>query len=198
MSAFRRKESLAPYRKNFFLVTEGERTESAYLKIVWDRLGLRERFTPRFLHGKPSISSMIASALKAEKDSMFRASKGDEIWIILDHDEQCHLPSQFQELSAWENEKPYRHVALSTPRFEYWLLMHLDKKPNKERCLSDDYMQQRIPHFKNLPINSMIFTRDSILAAMNCANTAPIPTCKNPSIVGSSLGRLIERLMQNE
>ena len=197
MSAFKRKALVAPYRKNFFLVTEGEKSEIAYLKIVWNRLGLRERFTPRFLHDKASISSMLASARKAEKNSIFRASKGDEIWIILDYDEQCHFLSQFQELLAWENEKPHRHVAISSPRFEYWLLMHLDEKPSKERCLSDDYMQQKIPHFKDLPINSMICTRDSIVAAMNYANTAPIPTCENPSITGSGLGRLIERLMQN-
>lgn len=195
MKSFKRIGSVASYRKNLFFVTEGETTEKAYLKIVWNRLGLREGFTPRFCHEKSSIPSMLETARKAERNSIFNAAKGDEIWIILDHDEQCHIPSQFRELAAWENAKPYRHVALSTPRFEFWLLMHVDEKPSKERCMSDDYMQQRIPHFKNLPIHSKIFSKDSILSAMKRANAGRIPTCEHASVVGSGFGRLIERLL---
>jgi len=196
MSNYRRNQGGSRYRKSFFFVTEGAATEQAYLKIVWNRLQLRERCNPRFCHEKSSIPAMLATAKKVERDSSFNPRKGDERWMILDYDEQCHFSEQFEELSAWEKEKPYRHVAISTPRFEYWLLLHLEEKPSKDKCKSNDYMQQRLPNFKNLPLGTTAITRHMILAAMERANSTEIPNCDNPSIPGSGLGQLILRLIQ--
>lgn len=106
MSNYRRIQDRSRYRKSFFFVTEGAASEEAYLKIVWNRLGLREYCNARFCHEKSSIPAMLATAKKVEKDSTFNPRKGDELWIILDYDEQCHFPEQFKELAAWEDEKP--------------------------------------------------------------------------------------------
>lgn len=198
MSNYRRIQDKRRYRKSFFFVTEGEASEEAYLKIVWHRLGLREYCNARFCHEKSSIPAMLATAKKVEKDRTFNPKKGDELWIILDFDEQCHFPEQFQELEAWEKEQTYRHVAISTPRFEYWLLMHLDEHPSKDKCMSSDYMQQRIPNFKKLPIGTTAITQARIIAAMERANLTAAPCCEKPSIVGSSLGLLIQRLLQQK
>lgn len=195
MSNYRRIQDRSRYRKSFFFVTEGAASEEAYLKIVWNRLGLREYCNARFCHEKSSIPAMLATAKKVEKDSTFNPRKGDELWIILDYDEQCHFPEQFKELAAWEDEKPHRHVAISTPRFEYWLLMHLDEHPSRDKCMSDDYMQQRIPNFKKLPIGTTAITQPRIMAAMERANSTVAPSCGKPSIVGSSLGLLIQHLL---
>ncbi|MBQ8516640.1 MAG: RloB domain-containing protein [Akkermansia sp.] len=198
MSNYRRIQDRSRYRKSFFFVTEGEASEEAYLKIVWNRLGLREYCNARFCHEKSSIPAMLATAKKVEKDTSFNPRKGDELWIILDYDEQCHFPEQFKELASWEEEKPYRHVAISSPRFEYWLLMHLDEQPSKDKCKSDDYMQQRIPNFKKLPIGTTVITQPRILTAMKRANSTAIPSCDTPSITGSGLGQLILRLSQQK
>lgn len=198
MSNYKRIQGRSRYRKSFFFVTEGEASEEAYLKIVWNRLGLREYYNARFCHEKSSIPAMLATARKVEKDTMFNPKKGDELWIILDYDEQCHFPEQYKELAAWEKEKPYRNVAISTPRFEYWLLMHLDEHPSKDKCLSDDYMQQRIPNFKKLPMGTTAITQTRILSAMERANATAIPTCDSPSITGSGLGQLILRLTRQK
>lgn len=198
MSNYRRIQDRSRYRKSFFFVTEGETSEVAYLKIVWNRLELREYCNARFCHEKSSIPAMLTTAKKVEKDSTFNPRKGDELWIILDFDEQCHFPEQFKELAAWEDEKPYRHVAISTPRFEYWLLMHLDEHPNKDKCMSDDYMQQRIPNFKKLPIGTPSITQTRIMAAVERANSTVTPCCSTPSIVGSSFGHLILHLLQQK
>lgn len=198
MSNYRRIQDRCRYRKSFFFVTEGAATEEAYLKIVWNRLELREYCNARFCHEKSSIPAMLSTAGKVEKDSAFNPRKGDELWIILDYDEQCHFPEQFKELSEWEKGKPYRHVAISTPRFEYWLLMHLDEHPSKDKCMSDDYMQQRIPNFKRLPIGTTAINQARIMAAVERANATAPPCCEKPFIVGSSLGQLILRLLQQK
>ena len=198
MNPYRRIQDRRKYRNSFFFVTEGETSEEAYLKIVWNRLGLREYCNASYHHTKSSIPAMLATAAKVEKDSTFKPKKGDELWIILDYDEQCHFPERYEELSAWEKGKPYRHVAISTPRFEYWLLMHVDERPSKDKCMSDDYMQGKIPHFKKLPIGTTAITEPGILAAMERANAASIPSCDTPSVTGSGLGQLILRLIRQK
>lgn len=195
MSAFRRKENRASYRRNFFFVTEGVASEQAYLKIVWNRLQLRERCTPRYCHRNSGIPAMLTKAREVEEGDLFKPGRGDEIWIILDHDEQSHFPEQFESLAEWEDQKPYRHVAISSPRFEFWLLLHVDEQPHRDKCKSDDYMQQRIPNFKNLPIGTTAITADRIRAAMKRALCPPMPNCRKPSVVGSGLGLLIQRLL---
>ncbi len=196
MSAFRRRENQRSYRKNFHFVTEGEATEKAYLQIVWNRLQLRERYSAHYYNDKSSIPSLLSLAERVEKSTSFNSRKGDEIWIVLDYDGQSHFPEQFVKLAAWEKEYPYRHVAISSPRFEYWLLWHLDDHPNKDRCKSDDYMHQRLSNFKKLPLTTTAITRERILEAMHRANSSALPNCETPSIVGSSLGLLIKRLIQ--
>ena len=194
MSRFKRKQSVRPYRKNIVFVTEGESYEKAYLQIVWNRLGLREYATPRFCHDKSSIPSLIKSALAAEASPMFKASQGDEIWIILDYDKESHFESQFRELEAWESEKAYRHVVISSPRFEYWLLWHFQKQPNKEKSKSDDYVKQILPNFKSLSLYTIAITKENVLNAAEKACSGLVPSCTQPSITGSGMGRLVNRL----
>lgn len=67
MSNYRRIQDRSRYRKSFFFVTEGAASEEAYLKIVWNRLGLREYCNARFCHEKSSIPAMLATAKKVEK-----------------------------------------------------------------------------------------------------------------------------------
>jgi hypothetical protein len=198
MSAFNRKQSRFSYRINMFFVTEGEASEKAYLSIVWNRLKLRERYNARFSHQKSSIPSLMETAQLIEKSAEFNPKRGDEIWIILDHDEQCHFPEQFEALGAWEKAKGHRHVAISTPRFEYWLLWHVEEKPTKKNALSDDYVQKLIPNFKALPQGTPSITEERIMMAMKRANASSrIPNCENPGVLGSGLGRLVERLLQS-
>lgn len=193
--AFNRKQNLRPLRRNMHFITEGEATERAYLTIVWKQLKLRERYTPRFHHRHPDIPSLINMALKVEENRKFSTKQGDEIWIILDHDEKSHVAEQFQKLGEWEKAYPHRHVAISSPRFEYWLLWHVEENPRKAHSLSDDYVQSRIPNFKNLPPGTTVITEVGIRAAMNRANASPAPCCVNPGVLGSGLGHLIERLL---
>lgn len=141
---------------------------------------------------------MLASVYAVEKEESFNPRRGDEIWVILDYDEQSHFPNQFAELSRWEEGGKHRHVAITTPRFEYWLLLHLEEQPNSKNCKSDDYMNDRMPGFKKLPVNTTAITQARILTAVDRAVKGTVPNCKNPSVVGSGLGWLIEHLMRQK
>ncbi|MGI6333239.1 MAG: RloB family protein [Saccharofermentanales bacterium] len=89
---------------------------------------------------KSAPQHLIKYTLKAQSD--FR--KGDELWIILDVDEWTQ--EQFFELEEWKKQKTNRHVAVSKPCFEIWLVFH-DRDPNdcsKNACHA--YFRKNIAH----------------------------------------------------
>ena len=194
MSRYTRRAPLWAYRRRFFFITEGEETEKSYLDIAYDRLNLRELCTFCFRHDKSSIESMLTEALKVESSTKFKPKQGDEIWIILDQDEESHPPLQLKQLSAWEKEKEYRHVVISSPRFEYWLLWHFEQRPSRANSLSDTYVCNRVPNFKKIPLASPLFNSENIQIATTRATKSQYPTCDIPNVLGSGMGVLLSRL----
>jgi hypothetical protein len=53
---------------------------------------------------------------------------GDEAWLVVDTD--CWTEVQLNELRTWVSQTDERHfrrgLALSDPKFEYWLLLHFE------------------------------------------------------------------------
>lgn len=190
MTHFRRQHRNLPYRRKFYIYTEGKETERAYLKVAAKKLGLAALCELHYQGNDTNIQNLIDQALKDEKNSDFRPKLGDQIWILVDHDEQCHFEHHFQALYEWEQGAAHRHVALSTPRFEYWLLLHFMQDPTKKNALSDSFVEAKLPHFKNLPIGTPSITKATIELAVQRANARCIPTPANPNIVGSGMGKL--------
>ena len=194
MSRYTRRAPKWTYRRRFFFITEGEETEKSYLDIAYDKLDLREHCTFCFRHDKSSIESMLTEAKKVECSTKFKPKQGDEIWIILDQDAESHLPIQVKQLSMWEKEKEYRHVVISSPRFEYWLLLHFEQKPSRRNSLSNTYVEERIPNFKKIPRTSRTINLENMMQATERALKGQYPTCETPNILGSGMGLLLSRL----
>lgn len=191
MRRFSRQHRNLPYRRKFFIYTEGEETESAYLKVAARKLGLAGLCELHFKGSDTNILNLIAQATKAEKASDFRPKLGDQIWILIDHDELCHFPHHFEALHTWEQEEEYRNVAISTPRFEYWLLLHIMQHPTKRNALSNSFVAEKLPHFKKLPIGTTSISKENIELAIQRANARGIPSPANPGIVGTGVGKLM-------
>lgn len=196
MSRFNRRHRNLPYRRKFFIYTEGEATEAAYLKVAAKKLGLAEHCELQYRGHSTNILQLIAQATRDEKSPEFRPKLGDQIWILVDHDEECHFPQHFQALHAWEQAAAHRHVALSTPRFEYWLLLHFLPTPTKKNALSDTFVEHLLPHFKNLPLGTPSITRENIEQATQRAQKLPIPTPEEPAIPGSGMAKLMATLIE--
>ena len=90
---------------------------------------------------KPKITT-IPALLKSAQD--IQGQPGDEIWIVLDRDEGNRKDEkQWKDLARWEKESSNHHVAISNPRFEYWLLFHFEEAPKKEDAKSDFYFVKK-------------------------------------------------------
>lgn len=194
MSKFTRKHRDLPYRRRLVFLTEGAKTEESYLRVAERLLGLRESCDLVFPYHDTDIAQLVAQAGRQEKEPGFRPSLGDELWIILDRDEECHFPQHFSMLDAWEQAAGHRHAAISNPRFEYWLLLHVLPRPSKAQAISDSFVEKHIPRFKNLPIGTTSITRARIQEATERANRGNIPTPANPDHPGTAMGRLMAHL----
>ncbi len=184
------------YRRVVYFITEGEKTERAYLEHVKKIFNLNQKYRFSYKHNQSDIASMLRLAKETENSDSFKKTK-DKLWILLDRDSDNHTSKQLSILSQWLNSpNNYKYVAISTPCFEYWLLLHFEEKPSVKNCKSNSYMSSIIPNYKTLPISSPIFTQKTITTAIKRASKNP-PSITNPDIIGSSMGILINSLISN-
>lgn len=120
-----RKTGKRQYNKIFHLVCEGSKTEPEYfnwLKQLVNKNEINLKIIPK-KPGRSSPPDLIEQSRKI--DTAYK--KGDMIWIVMDHDEWTD--GQFQQIHKWENEHERNHVAVSNPKFEYWILLHDEQDP---------------------------------------------------------------------
>lgn len=136
-------------RATVYVVTEGSNTEPLYLKEVWNLTqSSQQNYALRFAPNKSGSGRRNPSALVDKANDYINRSENqlserDQVWIVCDVD---NWPKQDQEnLSKWvkEESKIKRGVAISNPKFEVWLIMHLtDKKPPKDSRKCDTLLNK--------------------------------------------------------
>lgn len=185
-----RKQYTKPYRRKLLVIPEGEKTEKAYLCHAKYTLGA-ESCNLSFSRTRESIPSLMECARKS--CHQINPKRGDAIWIVLDHDPDSHTDAQFQSLTDWENISPAYHVALSSPRFELWLLLHFKTLDQAKKIAdSDQCIQKIIPGFKQFTRCRYLFTKETIHTAMERARQSPHPTTTAPHIPGSTIFLLLD------
>ena len=120
----------------------------------------------------------------------------DQLWIILDRDGGNRVSEQFGALRRWEQARENNRVALSNPRFEYWLLLHVMPYPSAHKSREDSYVVEKIPGYtKNLSRCKQVFSLDAIRKAVARAAQQGYPTCQDIEKAGSGMGELVNLFM---
>lgn len=160
INQLKRKEGFRPPRKLYLIITEGK-TEENYFSMIKRHKTSNVKITCS--KGKhPDVGHLIATA-----DRYLKVNEADELtqcWIVLDTD--ILSASDLKMLRDWQTAKdnlPIQSVAISSPMFEYWLLLHyrlptaeLDKTECKRELKAEDskykkpfadchHLWQRIP-----------------------------------------------------
>ena len=188
-----RKQKSKEYRKRFLIVHEGLATEREYINHVKGVYGIARKCHIETHSPKHSSISAMVQKIKQVGEG---AEADDELWVVLDRDAQTHKTEQFVELAAWEQERELNAVALSTPRFEYWLLLHVMENPHAEKAKKDNYVAEYLPGFsKDLSACKGLFTKEAVQQAILRAERRGVPTCRMPDIVGSGMGRLVRAVL---
>ncbi len=125
---------------------------------------------------------------------------GDELWILLDRDEACHTPEQLATLGRWaEAQEGAFFIAISNPRFEYWLLQHFEPSPSLAAAMNDRALERYLPGYadrKDIARYTLLLPRERIVAALEHAHRRNTwPDCQQPDIIGSAAALLVARVL---
>jgi len=119
--------------------------------------------------------------------------KDDEAWLVVDTD--CWEAKHLGELHAWTTTDKSYAMAVSNPKFEYWLLLHCENGAgvsSARDCVTR--LKRYLPDYdKKLPTLSRL--KEHIDDAIRNAKAKDAPPCSDyPRGRGSTVYRLVERL----
>lgn len=186
------------YKAVFHIVTEGKITEPSYFKLIANYIPERAHYAISCL---PADTASIPSILeKAKSVYSKQLYEQDELWVVLDQDKESHLRHQFEKLVTWIKKSPRGHLAISAPRFEYWLLCHFEDAPKKENSKHDSYVAKYLPGYdreKNLSRHGTKITTQAIQHAIEIASRTPLEGVDSER-PGSNVWMLVEKLVPSQ
>lgn len=164
-------------RATIYVVTEGSNTEPLYLKDVWNLTqSSKKNYVLRIApnksgSGRRNPSALVEKANNYMNEPKNQLSERDQVWIVCDVD---NWTKQDQEnLSKWVKEDSIikRGVAISNPKFEVWLIMHLDvKTPPKDSHMCDTVLKKLTKNkYSKSDISCLKLTLDKLDEALKRA-----------------------------
>ena len=119
-----RRPATRPSLPRILILCEGARTEPGYFLTLVRDLDLPSVSVRSPKRGQWGTTGITATVQRERE----RDSDLDEIWCVLDHDERA---TEIQGFRVWLEQNSHRkrgaakiRAAISTPCFEYWLLLH--------------------------------------------------------------------------
>jgi hypothetical protein len=174
------------------IAVEGEKTEPQYFAIFNDQQSVIRVNCLKGRHGSspPQVLRRMEDHLRREE---LRSS--DEAWLVVDKDQWTD--EQLAQLHAWAQTRHNLGLALSNPKFEYWLLLHFEDGTgiaSSRDC--SDRLSQHLPGYDK-GIDARKITREAIGDAIRRARQRDTPPCADwpHSPGGTTVYRLVERIL---
>lgn len=153
--------------KRLLIVCEDEKSSKLYFESFKRDEKLKRQLSSvdiEVVHPKDhSPVGLVNEAKEKKKKAKRDRNPYNEVWIVLDKDGHANLDQAL--ITARDNKI---HVALSVMCFEYWILLHFEKKKKPFTKCDDiiDYIKKH--HYKdyNKSINSYAALKDKIEAAL--------------------------------
>lgn len=196
-SRFHRQHSSRSYRRLFVISTEGAKDEPSYFRRANQHLQKQHRVVVKCLYkadksAPPYVLQRMQAYLKNEE-----LRPGDEAWIVVDRDDWPE--AQLNNLFTWTTENDQYHLALSNPKFEYWLLLHFEDGkgvPTAPEC--DERLKKHFPRCKQVSDIISRITLAQVQDAIRRAKEKDDPPCLGwPHELGqTTVYKLVENLIQ--
>jgi hypothetical protein len=186
---FRRRLGEKRYHRLFIISVEGTKTEPQYFNIFNDQ---RPIIQVNCLKGKHSSPQYVLKRMKRHlRDEALKSS--DEAWLVVDKDQWTD--GQLTQLHTWSRQAANHGLALSNPKFEYWLLLHFEDGTGINSTNScTQRLRQHLPDYIK-GINPSKITKQMIENAIQRAKLRDTPPCQDwPKIMGgTTVYRLVKR-----
>ena len=193
--SFSRPSAQRPYRKLFVLAVEGTVTEPQYFQMFNSEVSIIQVKCLKGSH-KSGPLHVLKRMRKYLEDAELR--KTDEAWLVVDKDEWSD--KQLNELYKWSVGIDQYGLALSNPKFEYWLLLHYE---DGNGVSSPRICTERLSrHIKNYDkgIDGKLPSLEQVKNAIKRAKLRDNPPCENwPKESGkTTVYRLVESILQSD
>ena len=191
---FRRATGRRRYRKLFVIATEGIKTEPSYFAIFNDRSVVYVRWL-RGNHG--SSPAQVLQRMEQHLQT-HQIAETDEAWLVVDKDQWSD--EQLAELHRWSQGADNRGLALSNPRFEYWLLLHFEDGAgisSSQEC--SRRLRRHLPDYDK-SVDHRKFSRDMIVKAVERAKARDSPPCRDwpREPWRTTVYRLVSNILQSQ
>ncbi len=194
MSRFVRPFGTRRYERLYLIAVEGAVTEPGYF-AMFDCQALKvECLRAKGKSAPPDVLKRMKGRI--DRESM---REGDEAWLVVDKDRWTD--AQLKELHDWVVEQTkgvvIRGLAVSNPKFEYWLLLHFEdgSQVNTGAACSSALGRHLSGYDKRVPDD--VFTDERIREAVRRAKARDTPPCRDwPRTTGTTVYRLVESLMR--
>lgn len=189
---FERPTGRRRYRKIFIIATEGTKTEPRYFGMFNNQQSVVKVSCLRGNHetSPPQVLQRMETYLQREslKDS-------DEAWLVVDKDRWTD--EQLRQLHEWSQQQANYGLALSNPKFEYWLLLHFEDGEGVTTVRECTSRLKRYWPDYDKDFDSRKITGDMIAKAIQRAKCRDNPPCSDwPRIFGSTtVYRLVENIL---
>lgn len=188
---FKRPLGERRYRKLFVIAVEGTKTEPQYFAIFNDQNSvIRVKCVKGSHHSSPpQVLRRLEDYLKQENLWV-----SDEAWLVVDKDHWAD--DQLALLYAWSEGSERYGLALSNPKFEYWLLLHFeDGKGIRTSYGCSRRLKRYLPDYAK-GIDPCDFTPARVCNAVRRAAARDSPPCRDwPKSTGTTVYRLVEKLL---
>lgn len=200
--AYSRRKFVRPlgerrYRKFYVIATEGARTEREYFEMLNVMLEKNDRDIRIKVINNSKNRSAPNHVLKRMTDyiRLEQLRKADEAWLIIDKDQWSD--EQISPLHQWSQAKENRKLAVSNPKFEYWLLLHFEDGTAVTSGNCTDRLRKYLPDYDKRIDELKV--KPGIIAAINRAKDRDVPARPEwPRNTGTTIYLLVERIMTDD
>lgn len=183
------------YKRLFLIATEGNKTEPQYFALLNEEVVLVQ---VQVIKGQHDSAPKHVLNRMEEHLRKQRLVAGDEAWLVIDKDQWTQ--EQIGALDDWTQLHANRALAVSNPKFEFWLLLHFEdgagvSTPQDCKQRLKRYLPDYDKGFSPTQI-SMVQVHQAIARAKRRDQ----PPCADwPRMAGAStVYRLVEKILLSE
>lgn len=191
----RRQEGNKRYRPIILIGTEGTDTEPDYFNLV---RSIFNSVTIKICPSRGMKGSSPDRVLKRMRSELaltpLKKDRGDQAWIVIDRDQWTN--EQFDHVFDWEKEKSHYHVAISNPKFEYWLLLHFYNASGIRTPREvEEKLLKYLPNY-NKHLSSGDISKEGILEAIERCSSKTHSSQECLSNTGTTVGKLMKEIIR--
>jgi len=177
----------------FIIAPEGDKTEPQYFGLFNGANSVIRIKCLKRTHKNSPLQVLQTMTCYLKREGL---KESDEAWIVVDKDQWTD--EDLAQLHGWSQSAPNLGLAVSNPKFEYWLLLHFEDGSGVTSSNCSAKLKRYLPDYDK-GVNSRVIRSEMIKEAIQRAKARDNPPCSDwPRGLGTTVYRLVENILKAE